>query len=233
MSGRHFIYHANSKLFKRKSNEVYDLILTCPPYFHPAKRDEDRFGVSPVTSDLDSYVESVSEILYNSYDSLLKPGGNLVMVKTDFWFKNRTYLVGFELAKALEQMGIKLYRHWVWQKANFYSPYSPSFANIFVFGDSKTSTSHNGIFNIPLETPFKDSPLFYTDIYERILEYFTVKGDTVFDPFVGTGSVIMAADILDRNATGVEISYNQIEKATRNLKSLDVTIIQDATMMQQ
>ncbi|MGD9732583.1 MAG: site-specific DNA-methyltransferase [Desulfamplus sp.] len=42
----------------------------------------------------------------------------------------------------------------------------------------------------------------------RIINMYSVKGDTVLDPFVGTGTTSLAAAISERNSIGVEIDSN-------------------------
>ncbi len=42
----------------------------------------------------------------------------------------------------------------------------------------------------------------------RLINMFSIKGDTVLDPFVGTGTTILAAMCSQRNSIGVEIDHN-------------------------
>ena len=47
---------------------------------------------------------------------------------------------------------------------------------------------------------------------------FSFAGDTVLDPFAGTGSTGMAAITAGRNSIGVEIDPSYVETAARNLR---------------
>ena len=46
-----------------------------------------------------------------------------------------------------------------------------------------------------------------------IVEFFSNPGETVFDPFAGSGTTILAANILNRNAVGVELDGEWAERA--------------------
>ncbi len=52
------------------------------------------------------------------------------------------------------------------------------------------------------------SAAFPFELPYRIINMYSVKGDTVLDPFVGTGTTSLAAAISERNSIGVEIDSN-------------------------
>ncbi len=53
--------------------------------------------------------------------------------------------------------------------------------------------------------------LFPLTMVERLLEIFTLPGDTVLDPFMGSGSTLLGARLLGRRGVGLEISGEYIE----------------------
>lgn len=55
---------------------------------------------------------------------------------------------------------------------------------------------------------------------ERLIRMFSFVGDTVFDPFMGTGSTNYAAARWGRNSIGVEIDRDYFELARRRLDAL-------------
>jgi len=54
---------------------------------------------------------------------------------------------------------------------------------------------------------------------ERLIRMFSFVGDTVLDPFLGTGTTALAAANLGRNSYGVEVESQYLQLATRRLKS--------------
>jgi DNA modification methylase len=54
----------------------------------------------------------------------------------------------------------------------------------------------------------------------RIILSSTLPGDTVLDPFVGTGTTLVVAQQLERNSIGIEIDPEYIRTIEMRLKSL-------------
>jgi modification methylase len=53
---------------------------------------------------------------------------------------------------------------------------------------------------------------------------FSIKGDTVIDPFVGTGSTIYTAMCSERNSIGVDIDKEYIEHIKSNITEITNTL---------
>lgn len=68
----------------------------------------------------------------------------------------------------------------------------------------------NDVINHPAKFP--------EELAERFIEFFTKKGETVFDPFMGVASSAIAAQTLERNCYGIEINpdFYQISKNRLN-----------------
>ena len=62
---------------------------------------------------------------------------------------------------------------------------------------------------------------FPISLAKRVIELFTHRGELVLDPFVGSGTTLVAAQGLDRNAVGFDLSEKYIELA-RNRLGLDL-----------
>ena len=54
---------------------------------------------------------------------------------------------------------------------------------------------------------------------ERLIRMFSFAGDTVFDPFLGTGSTTVAAIAAGRNSDGIEIDAEYLDLAKVNIES--------------
>ena len=54
------------------------------------------------------------------------------------------------------------------------------------------------------------------ELLEKIIK--ANKGDTILDPFMGSGTTLVAAKMLNRNAVGIEISEKYCEIARQRLR---------------
>jgi len=58
---------------------------------------------------------------------------------------------------------------------------------------------------------------FPLEIPARLIRMFSFPGDTVLDPFIGTGTTLLAAKLLGRNGIGVEIDERYCEMAAKRI----------------
>ena len=63
--------------------------------------------------------------------------------------------------------------------------------------------------------------VFPEELVYTILENFTKEGNTIYDPFMGTGTTAVVSKKLKRNYIGSEISDEYIKVANKRLKELD------------
>ena len=55
-------------------------------------------------------------------------------------------------------------------------------------------------------------------LLERIISLVTQPGDSVLDPFCGSGTTLVAAELLGRNSLGVDVAGDAVQLATQRLK---------------
>ena len=55
---------------------------------------------------------------------------------------------------------------------------------------------------------------------QKLIEFFTKSGDTVLDPFLGSGSTLIACSNANRNGVGIEVSPKWHKLANQRLKNL-------------
>ena len=64
-----------------------------------------------------------------------------------------------------------------------------------------------------------DTPApFPVKLPRQLINFLSYKGDTILDPFVGSGSTLIACKELDRKGIGVDISGEYIDIAKKRLE---------------
>lgn len=69
---------------------------------------------------------------------------------------------------------------------------------------------------------------FPLEIPRRLIRMFSFAGETVFDPFLGSGTSSLAAAELDRNSIGYELELSNIETAANRLKEFECVVLDQA-----
>ncbi len=75
----------------------------------------------------------------------------------------------------------------------------------------------------------KHLAMFPEELPKRLIKMFSFVGDTVLDPFLGSGTTSLAAKNLNRNSIGYEINENFLPVIKEKLELNDRTIFPDAT----
>lgn len=72
---------------------------------------------------------------------------------------------------------------------------------------------------------------FPLQLAERLIRMFSFVGDTVLDPFLGTGTTSVAAAKWGRNSIGVEVDPHYFEMASQRVHNETSGLFQDATVI--
>jgi site-specific DNA-methyltransferase (adenine-specific) len=75
------------------------------------------------------------------------------------------------------------------------------------------------IWTIPGESTRKHPAPFPFELAYRLVRMFSFTGDTILDPFLGTGTTLLAAARCGRNGIGVEIDESYVKEATARIES--------------
>jgi len=67
------------------------------------------------------------------------------------------------------------------------------------------------------ENKLKHPAMFPVELCKRLISIYTKKGDTILDPFVGSGSTLVAAKDLDRRGVGLDINPEFVKLARSRL----------------
>ena len=131
--GAHVLHEGDSSVAEFARG--FALVLTNPPYFHPKKSSSAHGWQAPFV-DQEQYAEWVARILHRTQAALL-PNQPVCFVKTDVKYKGRILPLGFRIADCCERIGLPIRAHWIWERLPFFTPYAPSFSNIFLLGSAQ------------------------------------------------------------------------------------------------
>lgn len=87
------------------------------------------------------------------------------------------------------------------------------------------------IWNIPGESTRHHPAPFPLELANRLVRMFSFVGDTVLDPFCGSGTTMIAAFRTNRNSIGVEIDPDYCQLAARNLKAQTTNLFSKAQLL--
>ncbi len=91
--------------------------------------------------------------------------------------------------------------------------------------DGKTWTRYSisvwDIVKTPEEAALKHPAMFPVKLCERLIEIYTHKGDIVLDPFMGSGSTLLAAASLGRKGIGIDVNEEFVSLAKNRLNLLE------------
>lgn len=77
----------------------------------------------------------------------------------------------------------------------------------------------------------RDHPApFPEDLAERIIRMFSFAGDTVLDPFLGTGTTCIAAAKCGRNSIGVEVERAYFDHAKQRIQKISSSLFSNASV---
>ena len=65
------------------------------------------------------------------------------------------------------------------------------------------------------------------EIPYRLINMYSMKGDTVLDPFVGTGTTMIAAIASERSSIGIEIDPSFLEIITSSINNTSISQLND------
>lgn len=82
-----------------------------------------------------------------------------------------------------------------------------------------------GHWNFPGERQDKHLAMFPEELPKRLIRMFSFVGDTVLDPFLGSGTTCLAAKNLNRNSVGYEINKDFLPIIKSKLKTIDLELI--------
>ena len=227
------IFHGDSaEVLKALPDNTIDLIVTSPPY-----ADQRKSTYGGVTTD--QYVEWFLPISAELL-RVLKPTGTFILnIKEKVVNGERSTYV-MELILAMRKQGWLWTEEFIWHKKNSYpgkwpNRFRDAWERLLQFNKSKKFAMYQEEVMVPMGDWAKSrlKNLSETDKYrdnskvgngfgknisnwigQWFIKLFTQEGDTVLDPFAGSGTTLFVAERMGRNAIGVELmdEYYQMIK---------------------
>ena len=223
--------------------ESVDLIVTSPPY-----NLEKEYVIHNDAMPYQEYLSFLEQTWQNCY-RLLKWDGRICINLGNVSVKTREFTVA-HVAFQLKKIGFNYRDHAIWNKQNIHkrtawgswkSPSCPyliqPFEYILVFNKkfgkkrgTQTDLTReefidwtNALWSFQPETKVKEHPApFPMELPKRLIKLYSFIGDTIFDPFLGSGTTGLVAEQLKRRWIGIEINPSFVELAkqriTRELK---------------
>ncbi len=95
--------------------------------------------------------------------------------------------------------------------------------------DEEWNQYFTGHWNFPGEKQDRHLAMFPEELPRRLIKMFSFVGDTVLDPFLGSGTTSLAAKNLNRNSIGYEVNEDFLPIIKEKLGVKQRTIFQDET----
>jgi len=217
----------NLEYMKTIPKNSFDLIITSPPYnFGGFNRNGRKKSYDVYSDDLDNkkYIEWIGNILVECA-RILKEGGVM------YWnhkgkFENHRYKHCFWV---IDKCPLWFAQHIVWKY-----PSSPDVAKIkwyprkedvFYFTKGKPKYFNEDmarmtdVWDINHQEQNEHPAPFPTSFAERCILASSKKGELVFDPFIGSGTVAKMCEKLDRNWRGCDISKEYCNLTIKNVEN--------------
>jgi len=218
------------KILPKLPDECVDLVVTDPPYNilssvdkidNTAKEWDTFASIDEYKNFTINYLQQLERILKNNSSTFI------------FWSEKHLFI----FPEILEKTNFKLYKILIWHYPNILKGFSNkrwhnTFDFIFhlvkgdkpkIFNASFVKGENIDVWKFP-KPQFnfkKDKKLHSTqkplEMIKRIVKMFSENGDTVLDPFLGSGTTMKACLELNRNCIGIEINKNYCDITKKRL----------------
>jgi DNA modification methylase len=225
----HILYRQDSRRLSIEPESIH-LVVTSPPYWTLKEYNPhaDQLGYVDV-EDYEQFLRSLDEVWERCYQALV-PGGRLICVVGDVCLsrrKNNGVHTVVPLHASIQEhcrsIGFTNLAPIIWHKI--------AKRVLSVISAENYSVWFQQIWNGVTGASTKSHPAPYpAELAERLIRMFSFVGDTVLDPFLGTGTTAIAAARWGRNSVGVEVDPLYFDLALLRLKRETANLFGAATI---
>ena len=204
----------DSCIITLNSNVNYDYVLTSPP-------DYNELGIDPKTDDWENFLDS--------WVQLLKPTNNLVTIcSSDRKSDGKIYPKHIKIIDVFEKNGWFLKKINIWVKSYKVNMFRMNYMNILTFAKKPFKVKNPHMVDVILDekSPIVNGFKFGMSLLvcKMMIDNHTDKGQTVYDPFMGSGTTAVAALECDRLYVGSEIDKNAFNLCNERLQGYSNTL---------
>lgn len=239
------LIHANSlEYLKSLPNESVDLIFADPPYFLSNDGISCSNGemVSVNKGEWDKESEDLPMDDFN--EIFLKECQRIVKNTGSVWVSGTFHNI-FSLGRTLQQLNYKILNNIIWEKTNpapnlscrmfthstetiiwaRKSEKAKHYYNYELMKMENNNKQMKDVWRFPT-TPRREKkfgkhptqkPL---DLLTRIIQASSKEGDTILDPFMGSGTTGVACAMLNRHFIGIDFEQEYVELAERRIEDV-------------
>jgi len=195
------------KILPKLPDECVDLVITDPPY-----------NVTEFEWDKIEDFKSFSKFWFNECFRIVKENSFILIFWSEKWLK-----LAFEIFNP-NRLLIWHHPNLTLSGLNGEFAYDIDYILVIKKGNPKIKKGkHSVIFNYPKpQSNFRNDKAYHpaqkpSELLKRLIWLTTCENDTVLDPFLGSGTTMLACMELKRNCIGIEINPKYIQIAKKRL----------------
>jgi len=243
MKENYIIYNKSCLKMSNLKDHSIKLVFTSPPYWDLKDYEiKDQIGYKQTYN---KYLEDLNKVWKECFRVLDKDGVIAININSRT-VQNQYYPIHIDFYEQLKKIGFKNFKMYIWHKSSGVptqkNKLTDRFEYIIIASKGKLTLNKYYIYNDYKNNDLKNinswhivknagsilskhpHPAFYpVALAERGINLFTKKGDTILDPFLGSGSTLFASYKTGRNCIGYEINPAYI-KTTIETKPKDLKI---------